>query len=69
MIIDQHKIDEVVQTIIENGGHGILNCIQCGACLDGCPMHSITFGEDGYPEMDNACVKCGPPQSQERNPS
>lgn len=34
-------------------------CIQCGACLDRCPMHSITFGEDGYPEMDNACVKCG----------
>ena len=22
MIIDQHKIDEAVQTIIENGGHG-----------------------------------------------
>ena len=37
MIIDQHKIDEAVQTIIENGGHGILNCIQCGACSAVCP--------------------------------
>ncbi len=37
MIIDQHKIDEAVSTIIEYGGHNILNCIQCGACSAVCP--------------------------------
>lgn len=34
-------------------------CIQCGACIDRCPMGSITFGEDGYCLHDNACVRCG----------
>lgn len=34
-------------------------CIQCGMCIDRCPMSSISFGEDGYCEMDTACVRCG----------
>lgn len=34
-------------------------CIQCGACIDRCPMGAITFGEDGYCLMDNTCVRCG----------
>jgi ferredoxin len=34
-------------------------CIQCGACIQRCPMSSITFGEDGYCVMDKACVACG----------
>ena len=37
MIIDQQKIDEAVNTIIGYGGHGILNCVQCGACSAICP--------------------------------
>ena len=37
MIIDQNKIDEAVKTIIAYGGHGILNCVQCGACSAVCP--------------------------------
>ncbi len=34
-------------------------CIQCGACVDRCPMHSVSIGEDGYPAIDRACVGCG----------
>ena len=34
-------------------------CLQCGACIERCPMHSITFGDDGYPQMDAACARCG----------
>lgn len=34
-------------------------CIQCGACIDRCPMHSVSFDEDGYPTIDHACVGCG----------
>ncbi|MCD7819458.1 MAG: 4Fe-4S binding protein, partial [Lachnospiraceae bacterium] len=34
-------------------------CIKCGACIDRCPMNSITFGDDGYCVMDAACVRCG----------
>ncbi len=37
MIIDQYKIDEAVKTITEYGGHGILHCVQCGACSSVCP--------------------------------
>lgn len=34
-------------------------CIKCGACVDRCTMHSVTMGEDGYPQMDAACARCG----------
>ncbi len=35
--LEQEKIDEAVQTIIHNGGTGILKCVQCGACSAVCP--------------------------------
>ena len=34
-------------------------CIQCGTCVDRCPMHSIEMGEDGYPVVNEICVRCG----------
>lgn len=34
-------------------------CVKCGACIDRCPMHAITFGDDGYCVMDAKCVRCG----------
>ena len=34
-------------------------CIQCGACVERCPMLAVTMGDDGYPQMDTACVRCG----------
>lgn len=34
-------------------------CIQCGACVERCPMHSVYLDEDGYPAIDRACVGCG----------
>jgi uncharacterized protein with FMN-binding domain/ferredoxin len=34
-------------------------CIQCGACIDRCPMKSVSFGDDGYCVMDDACIGCG----------
>ena len=34
-------------------------CIQCGACIERCPMECITFGEDGYPQMGAECAVCG----------
>jgi len=37
MLISQDKINEAVSTIIEYGGRGILNCVQCGACSAVCP--------------------------------
>ncbi|MCL2789581.1 MAG: heterodisulfide reductase [Desulfobulbus sp.] len=37
MLITQEKINEAVSTIIEYGGRGILNCVQCGACSAICP--------------------------------
>jgi len=35
------------------------SCSQCGVCIERCPMHSITVGEDGYMATDSACVRCG----------
>jgi len=35
--IDQDKIKEAVQTIVDLGGDGIRNCVQCGACSAVCP--------------------------------
>ncbi len=34
-------------------------CISCGACLDRCPMHSITFDEEGACVHTDTCVRCG----------
>lgn len=35
-------------------------CVKCGACVNICPMDSITMdGEGGICVMDNACVRCG----------
>lgn len=34
-------------------------CIQCGACIERCPMEAITFGDDGYPQMGPECMVCG----------
>lgn len=34
-------------------------CIQCGACIERCTMHSVTFDSDGFPTIDTACARCG----------
>ena len=34
-------------------------CIQCGACIERCPMQAISFDEDGYCLHNNTCVRCG----------
>ncbi len=34
-------------------------CLQCGACIERCPMEAITFGDDGYPQMAPECAVCG----------
>ena len=34
-------------------------CIQCGLCIQRCPMKAVSWGEDGYCVMDTACVACG----------
>ena len=34
-------------------------CIRCGACIERCPMQSVSFGDDGFCVMDKACVHCG----------
>lgn len=33
-------------------------CIQCGACVDRCPLYAITMTDDG-PVVDAKCVRCG----------
>ena len=35
--LDSEKISEAVKTIMDLGGHGILKCVQCGACSAVCP--------------------------------
>ncbi|WP_027183461.1 4Fe-4S dicluster domain-containing protein [Desulfovibrio inopinatus] len=35
--LSKEKIDEAILTIIANGGEGILQCVQCGACSAVCP--------------------------------
>ena len=34
-------------------------CLQCGACVERCPMVAITMDDDGYPTVDDRCVRCG----------
>ena len=34
-------------------------CLQCGACVERCPMFAISMDEDGYPVVDARCMRCG----------
>lgn len=34
-------------------------CIKCGACIERCPMETVSFGDDGYVELGPICVGCG----------
>lgn len=34
-------------------------CIQCGACVERCPMQCITLDDEGYPQVDAHCFRCG----------
>lgn len=34
-------------------------CLKCGACVARCPMHSITFNDEGVCVHDDVCVRCG----------
>lgn len=52
MIIDQHKIDETIELIIKNGGHGIRKCVQCGACSAVCPGVKA-----GFPLLCRALIR------------
>lgn len=33
-------------------------CIQCGACVDTCPVEAISEGEGKY-VISDACISCG----------
>lgn len=35
------------------------SCIQCGACVERCPMNAISLDEDGRPVANHLCVRCG----------
>lgn len=50
--------------IYQNLSHYELNydkdaCIQCGACVDRCPMEAIELDADGYPAVTGICLRCG----------
>lgn len=50
--------------IYQNLSHYELNydkdaCIQCGACVERCPMQCITLDDEGYPQVDAHCFRCG----------
>lgn len=34
-------------------------CIKCGACIERCPMATVSFGDDGYVQLAPTCVGCG----------
>lgn len=34
-------------------------CIQCGACVERCPMEAIAMDEDNRPIVSGVCVRCG----------
>ena len=34
-------------------------CLQCGACIERCPMVAISMDDEGYPAVDDFCVRCG----------
>ncbi len=33
-------------------------CIQCGACIKGCPVHNLDRGRDGFPHWNRNCIMC-----------
>lgn len=35
------------------------SCIGCGACVNRCPMHAVTLGDDGKPQVNATCLTCG----------
>lgn len=40
--------------------HDQEKCVQCGACVDICPMEALTFGEDGLIQFEEQrCIGCG----------
>lgn len=34
-------------------------CTKCGKCIERCPMGAISWGDDGFCEMDHQCIRCG----------
>ena len=34
-------------------------CVQCGACMDACPVGAISEGESKYVIDADACLSCG----------
>jgi ferredoxin len=34
-------------------------CIQCGACVQRCPMFAISMDDEGYPAVNALCMRCG----------
>lgn len=34
-------------------------CIQCGACVDRCPMKAVSMDDANHPVIDTACIGCG----------
>ncbi|MBM6998858.1 4Fe-4S binding protein [bacterium] len=34
-------------------------CIQCGACVERCPMHAISMDDTNHPAVNALCVRCG----------
>jgi heterodisulfide reductase subunit C2 len=52
LIIDQEKITQSVQTIMDLGGTGVLKCVQCGACSAVCPGVKA-----GFPVLCRALIR------------
>lgn len=34
-------------------------CIGCGMCEKRCPMHAVSMGDDGKPQVNATCLTCG----------
>ena len=34
-------------------------CLHCGTCVRVCPMHAVTMGRDGVPDVGPTCAHCG----------
>ena len=34
-------------------------CVQCGACVERCPLTAIEINADGFPEVTGICMRCG----------
>ena len=35
------------------------DCINCGACIDECPVEAITAGDDKHTINAEECIACG----------